>query len=162
METAITVLIILSVVLFGALTIAHGYLSSQYVISGSWWEMMERLGERARTSISLGATSATTTTVTAILTNDGDTKLADFGQWDVILQYDGTDDQEHIEWCHYASGPGCQWTKNISEVFEPEILNPDEEMEITIVPTTEITPTGRVEATIATPNGIRTTKGFTR
>ncbi len=161
METSIATLIILTVVLFGVLTMTQVYLSAQDTILESWREMEERLGERARTNISLGATSATTITVTTILTNDGDTKLADFDQWDVILQYNGADSEEHVEWCQYASGTGCRWYKGtISGDFEPGILNPGEEVQITIIATKEITPTGR--AIIATPNGIIASDDFTR
>ncbi len=163
METSIATLIILTVVLFGVLTMTQVYLSAQDTILESWREMEERLGDRARTQISaVGAeTKDLGFTVEVTLRNEGDTKLADFDQWDVILQYNGADSEEHVEWCQYASGTGCWWSKGvISGDFEPGILNPDEQVQITIIPTEEITPAGR--AIIATPNGISTSKDFTR
>ncbi len=162
METSIATLIILTVVLFGVLTMTQVYLSAQDTILESWREMEERLGDRARTQISaVGAATTDGNSVTLTLENEGSTKLADFDQWDVILQYNGADSEEHVEWCQYASGTGCWWSKGvISGDFEPGILNPDEQVQITIIPTEEITPTGR--AIIATPNGITASAVFTR
>lgn len=161
MEASIAALIILTVVLFGVITMTHAYLSAQDTILESWREMEERLGERARTDISLGETSVTSVTVTSTLTNEGDTKFADFDEWDVILQYNGADSQEHVEWCEYGLLTPCWWYKGtISGDFEPGILNPGEEVQITIIATKEITPTGR--AIIAAPNGITASAAFTR
>jgi len=168
METAIAALIILTVVLFGALTIVQVYLSAQDAILTSWREMEERLGERARTEISAdgpGTVDPLGHTVVVTLTNEGSTKLADFDQWDVIVQYYRATGDCIIKWLPYTetAPPGDnQWTKAISEVYEPGIFNPREVMTITLVviPTVALTTTNRV--IIATPNGITASAVFTR
>ena len=163
METSIAALIILTVVLFGVLTLTHAYLSAQDTILESWREMEERLGERARTQISsVGAeTKNNGLTVEVTLRNEGDTKLADFDQWDVIVQYD-TGGGQRFKWLSYVTGVPVldQWSEDIGEVFEPGIFNPGEVMTITIGVSPAITPTG--QAIIATPNGITTSAAFTR
>ena len=172
METAIAVLIILTVVLFGALTIVQVYLSSQDVILESWREMEERRGERSRTQISpVGAETINETKVEVILENTGDTKLADFDQWDVIVQYDSLTEGNVVEWLSYnyiekggvSSG---EWSndkgEDIGDIFEPGIFNPREVMTITLVVASSIGQPSTNLATIATPNGISASAVFTR
>jgi hypothetical protein len=164
METALAVLIILTAVLHGTLTIAHDFLSAQDTIMESWREMEERLGERARTRISVDEPATVDLlgyTVVVTLANEGSTKLADFDRWDVIAQYDVDNDGDHdiVEWLSYSEGD-CYWSKDIGESFEPDILNPGEVMTITIHVSSEISTTG--QAIIGTPNGITTSKGFAR
>ncbi len=175
METAIAALIILTVVLYGALTLAYSYLSSQDAILQSWREMEERSGERARTQISaIGAETIEEDTVEVTLRNEGDTKLADFDQWDVIVQYYTAEDGYLIKWLPYteALAPGDnQWTvveiyldasTRIAEVFEPDILNPGEEMIMLIRVSPPVGPNTTSLATTGTPNGISASVVFTR
>ena len=164
METAITALIILTVVLFGALTLAQVYLSSQDAILESWREMEERLGERARTDISpVGATTINANKVEVTLENEGSTKLADFDEWDVIVQYDTIGGGHEIKWLSYVEGvpSSDQWSEDIGEIFEPGIFNPEEAMTITIGLTIQIGQLTTNTVTIATPNGISDTAVFT-
>ena len=175
METAIAALIILTVVLFGALTIAQVYLSSQDAIMTSWREMEERLGERARTEISAvgPGTVGPDTTVVITLTNEGSTKLADFDQWDVIVQYytgSYNSGDYVVKWLPYreAGLPINEWKKvriylepPDEEVFEPEIFNPEEEMVIQIGISSPVGQPTTNTVTIATPNGISATAVFT-
>ena len=176
METAIAALIILTVVLFGALTIAQVYLSSQDAIMTSWREMEERLGERARTDLSpIGAEAKSEGAIVEItLKNEGDTKLADFDRWDVIVQYYRANGDYLIKWLPYTevAPPGDnQWTVvgiyldasgAIPEVYEPDILNPGEEMIIRMKVSPPVGPATTNLATIGTPNGIGTSADFTR
>ena len=160
METAIAVLIILTVVLFGVLTLTQVYLSAQDTILESWRVMEERLGDRARTRISVdepGTVDLLGYTVVVTLANEGSSKLADFDRWDVIAQYDSNNDGHHdiVEWLSYSD-----WSEAIGENFEPGILNPGEVMTITIHVSSEISTTG--QAIIGTPNGVTTSKDFAR
>lgn len=167
METAIAALIILTVLLYGALTIAQVHLSSQDAIMTSWREMKERLGQRARTEIS--AVEAETTdaqTVKVTLSNEGDTKLADFDQWDVIVQYDSTGDGNCnvVEWLSYVEGVPIsdEWSEDIGDIFEPDIFNPEEVMTITMSVSPPVAPNTTNLAIIGTPNGISVSTVFTR
>lgn len=170
METTISALIILTVVLFGALTLTQAYLSSQDAILESWREREERRGERARTNLSpVGATvDAGGTTVKVILENEGETKLADFDQWDVIVQYDSAGGNI-VEWLSYNPGGtlmGGEWDNNngddIGNIFEPGIFNPGEVMTITLVVAPPIWQPSTNMVIIGTPNGISASTVFTR
>jgi hypothetical protein len=167
METAITGLIVITVLLLAILTLSHSFLSSQDAILGSWQEMEERMGERARTDISpLGATTNPVGDVVEVtLKNEGDTKLADFDRWDVILQYGSGS----VQWYPYGAGRN-KWGESIyldasegtEEIFDPDILNPGEEIVIQVwLPLTDTVPVGTHLATIATPNGISASTVFT-
>jgi hypothetical protein len=168
METAITALIIISVLTLSVLALSERSLSAQATISTASAAMQERVGERARTGLApieavvLPAGDYVQVTVR----NVGSTKLADFGQWDVILQYtDGTGGY-HATWYPYPS----KWATTIymnagtgvPEVFEPGILNPEEEMVVLVDVLPYVVGTGTMNlATVVTPNGIRASTVFT-
>ncbi len=175
METVVAALIIIALVLFGMLTLAHGYLSAQDQILESWQAMEARVGEQSRTSLlpvraeALGVGDVVEITVR----NDGHTKLADYQQWDVILQYDAASSRV-TEWCPYAGAAEPapnQWTvtgiyldaqRDIAEVYEPGILNPGEEMVIRARISPPVMEGTTNVASIATPNGITASTVFTR
>jgi len=175
MDTAIASLICITIILVGLLTMAHSYLSSQDVILGSWRDMEERLGEIARTDLSLvrAETKSAGAIVEVTLRDDGNTKLADFEEWDVIIQYYRSTGQYVIRWLPYTQGtnPGDnQWavagiyldaSKGTEEVFEPGILNPGEEMIVRIKVSPVVGDNTTNLVTIATPNGINLPVVFT-
>jgi len=165
MDTAITSLIVIAVLLLAVLTTSEHYFSSLDTILESWREMQERLGERARTDLSpVGAQTISNGSVVEVtLRNDGDTKLADFDQWDVILEYDGSDYACHIAWYPYGSGQNEWSVYGISpDAFDPDILNPGEEVVIWISASPSVKEGTTNLATIATPNGITASTVFTR
>ncbi len=165
MEQAVTALIILTLVLFAALSLAQAWLSTQQGIAVSWQAMQERVGERARTSVVPISGTIASDVVDVTVKNDGHVRLADFAHWDVLLQYD-TAAGRSVEWYPYvkasAPGPG-QWTvmgiyqdaaRAIPEAIEPGILDPGEEMVIQIKTAQPVKAGTTSIATIATPNGV--------
>ena len=169
METALTGLIVITLLLLAVLTIGQTYLATQNAILESWRGMEERLGDRARTDLSLvsSETSVGGGIVRLTLRNDGNTKLADFDRWDVIVQYNQTGGGFAQQWLPYDElGTDNSWLVSYSEgtmdVFEPRILNSGEQMviEITLNPTVAMTTTNWV--TVAAPNGISASTVFTR
>lgn len=168
METAITALIVISVLLLSIMALSERSLSAQATISASSGAMQERIGERARTSlVPVGATTAPGGDyVEVTLRNTGSTKLADFERWDVILQYTDGAGGYHVTWYPYP----VKWTRSIysnagagvSEVMEPDILNPEEEMVVSVNVSPYMVGMGTTNwATIAAPNGISATTVFT-
>jgi hypothetical protein len=168
MESVITAVIMISLLVLLIFGVAQHLLASQAVISDSSRAMEERLGERARTGLTASGSAVAPlgNAVTVTLKNTGNTKLADFQQWDVILQYTGADDSSQAKWYAYPS----QWTAQIyqsvspavTEVIEPGILNPGEyvSVQVTLSPAVKIGTTN--VATVAAPNGIGATTIFTR
>ncbi|HAZ31414.1 MAG TPA: hypothetical protein DCY61_01735 [Dehalococcoidia bacterium] len=175
METAIVAVVCIALVMFGALTMLQTSLSSVDLVNEAWREREQTTQEIAMTDISSLSTNVTDAgaIVEMTLKNEGESKLKDFGRWDVIVQYRDTATTLLIKRLLYVEGePGNdQWTvKGIyldaatrnPEVFESGILNPDEEMIIRmrLNPPVGVGTTNR--ATIATPNGVSTSATFTR
>jgi archaellum component FlaF (FlaF/FlaG flagellin family) len=164
MENAITGLIIISVIVLAILGLTEGALSAQAALAEAGRTMQDRLAEQSRTNIavlnvesSLGGDAVYIT-----LKNTGTTKLADYEHWDVILEYADTLLAQHVEWHAYG-----QWFKQIYvsapgtlEKIEPNILNPGEEMVITVPVLFTIGGGTSNVATVATPNGIASTAVF--
>jgi len=172
METALTGLIVIAILVLAILTIAHSYLSAQDALLESWQEMEARLGEQTRTDLSpIGAeTKGGGAIVEVTLQNAGNTKLADFDRWDVIVEYDDAISDHIIEWLPYEELGGSRWTvkgiyldasEGTAEAFEPGILNPGEEIvvQMWLTPTVGMTTTNL--ATIVTPNGVTASTVFT-
>jgi archaellum component FlaF (FlaF/FlaG flagellin family) len=169
MENALTGLIVTTILLLVVLTMGQTYLATQSAILESWREMEERLGERARTDLSVVSTETSVggSSVDVTLQNDGDTKLADFERWDVIVQYHEVGGGYLQRWLPYDElGSDNSWLVNFSAgsmgSVEPRILNPGEQMviQITLDPAVAMTTTNWV--TVATPNGISASAVFTR
>ena len=167
MESALTGLIVIAILLLAVLTIGQTYLATQNTILESWRGMEERLGDRARTDLSPVSSeiSGGGGTVTLTLQNDGDTKLADFDRWDVIVQYHQAGGGFAQQWLPYDElGSDNSWLVSYSEgtmdTFEPRILNPGEQMVIQISLNPGVAAATTNLVTIATPNGITVSMVF--
>lgn len=159
-------------IVFGGMTMAQGFLSSTDSAALSIEDITIIKGEIMRTEISLNeARQIGYNLVEMIVVNTGQVKLASFGNWDVIVQYYDADYDYYVKWLQYTEGSlgSNEWRKtgifldasaNSSEVFEPGILNPREEMEIEL----KLYPPPRdgttVETVISTPNGVRDSVSF--
>ena len=131
--------------LVGILLLAQSSFSSIDAVSSSWKEMGERAGEIRRTE--LGVVEATTqdggALVDITLRNEGQKALSSYALWDVVMQYYDGGGSYHIQWLPYIEGTlgDNEWTvegmyldamAETPEVFEPGILNPEEEMVVRI------------------------------
>jgi len=172
METAITSLIVVALIVLTLVGLSQAALTAQANIAASSGQMQERLGERARTNINaLSAQAlpadAAGASVQVTLKNTGSVKLASFDQWDVILQSnDGTKTQ--ARWYPFGNSAN-QWQETIfqsaaaltPEVIEPGILDPGEEMIVTINVSPAVALGTTNLAIITTPNGISASTVFT-
>jgi hypothetical protein len=165
MENAITGLIVIGVLVLAILGLSEQSLSAHASISDSIRQMQDRLLERGRTDIT--PVSAVTMIqpyyVQVTVKNTGQVKLADFDHWDAIVQYTDMVGIDHVNWYGYPSG----WTETIDqdgqpEVFEKGILNPGEEIVLTIHLPADVQIGSINRAIIATPNGITASTVFTR
>jgi archaeal flagellar protein FlaF len=168
MESVITGVLIITLLLLTVLTVTHSYLSTQDALYRSWRDMESRLGERAHTSLTpvRAQTSGGGGTVEVTLRNDGQTKLADFAHWDMIVKYD-TGTQSLIEQLPYGSGVN-QWAPTailagdgLAEVLDPGILNPDEQIVLRVLLSPAVGLGTRNAVTVVTPNGISASAVFT-
>lgn len=167
-------LISMALILIGTLGMTQGMLSSVDTASSSWQQAEERMGNIRRTEINQVSISIQNggTLLEVTLGNQGEVALRDFKRWDVVVQYYATDNNYYIKRVPYTNDtPGDdQWTvtgifmdaqASTSELFEPGILNPDEEavVQIKLSPGIKVGLTNLVS--IATPNGVVTPVIFT-
>lgn len=168
METAITALILMGIILLAILGLTERSLVAQNAITEATVQMQQRESDIAKTNLAplSGSTSGQGRFVYLTLKNTGVIKLADFTRWDVILEY--SDGANHVvRWFPHGNGANF-WSEQIyqvaspptAEVFDPGILNPGEETVITV----EVSPwVGRGTtnlATITTPNGLTASTTF--
>jgi len=152
MESAIPALIILTLLILLSMTLAEQILLSHQVAGESWLSMEERQMDRSRTRVSIAdAWAPLSTQVHVLVYNEGQTKLADFDEWDVILRADNAAD-----WLDYSSG---EWSVEIDEGIELGILNPGETMTVTLYPDGGVGSDNLVVFT--TPNGVSASQVFT-
>jgi hypothetical protein len=163
METAIVSLICIALVVFGSMTMSRGFLTSVDSSTAG----LEALGQRdeiiMRTELSpVSDSMPAANTLELTLENSGQTKLADFDKWDVIVQYYEGTGTYNTRWLPYTEGTpgdnewGVVWIQlnGATEVFEPNVLNPKEQIKIRA----QLNPpvgAGTVNmVVIATPNGV--------
>lgn len=173
METAIVSLISIALIVLGGMTMSQGFLTSVDTTSIALEELGQRDEAIMRTELSLTDNTSTENAgeyLIVQLTNSGQTKLASFSQWDIIVQYYDTDSVYQVKWLPYAE-PGMtlganQWQvtgiylDGNPEVFEPNILNSGEKLRIKarLDPPAKTLTTGLV--VISTPNGVATSGTF--
>jgi hypothetical protein len=171
METAIVSIICIALIAFGGMTMSRGFMTSVDTSTTNLDSIGQRNEAIMRTEIiPLDAAVPSGNTLEITVENSGQTRLADFDKWDVIVQYyDGTgtyhivwlpytqdtlgDNEWEVAWIHYNGAP---------EAFEPNVLNPKEQMLIRarLNPTVGSGTTNM--AVVSTPNGITASTYFSR
>ena len=169
METAIVSIICIALIAFGGMTMSRGFMTSV----DSSTTGLETAGERNETIMRTELTPFSTSmsagnTLDIILENSGQTRLADFEKWDVIIQYYDDTGIYHVVWLPYTEDTlgDNEWEVNwiringIDEVYEPGILNPKEQIKIRA----QLNPAPGASTTnmavVATPNGITASTYF--
>ena len=142
METAIVSIICIALVIFGGMTMSHGFLTSVDASASG----LEQLGNRNETIMRTELTPVSTnltlvsgpSPLEIILENTGQTKMADFEKWDIIVQYYDDSGTYHVAWLPYSATGGAvnEWgvgwihLNDLPEKFEPNVLNPGEQIMI--------------------------------
>ncbi len=142
METVIVSLLCIALMVFGGMTMSQGFLTSVDSSTTSWEAMGERDEAIMRTVLgTVNATQPSAAILEVTLDNKGQTKLGDFSEWDVIVQYHDAGGGYNAKWLPYTEGvlSDNTWTvKGIyvdaqtgtPEAVERDIFNPGEEMVI--------------------------------
>jgi hypothetical protein len=172
METAIVSIICIALVIFGGMTMSNGFMSSVDAGTAGLEEIGNRDNAIMRTDLSPVSTNITlipgSDPLNVILENTGQTKLADFEKWDVIVQYFDEDGKYTIKWLPYVTGTSAPnewdigWIKmnGQPEVFDKNVLNPGEQIMIK----TRLDPSVGSNTTnmvvISTPSGVSCTTYF--
>jgi hypothetical protein len=137
METVIVSIICIALIAFGGMTMSRGFMTSVDTSTTG----LETVGQRNETImrteiIPLDASLPSANTLEITVENSGQSRLADFDKWDIIVQYYDDTGTYHIVWLPYtedALGDNewqIAWIRinGGAEVFEPNVLNPKEQM----------------------------------
>lgn len=177
METVLSAIVVIFIVLFAALTLSHAFISGQDQYQATLQGMEERLAEQGRTSVAMVQARTTNdgSVVRATYENNGTVKISDFQEWDLIVQYYDTSDPSnyHVEYLPYvASSPTAdQWTiygiyanakQGLAEHFEPGILNPGEQIMVEAPLSQPVAAGTQVQLTLAVKNGVTVPQVFVR
>jgi hypothetical protein len=169
METAIVSLLCIALIVFGGMTMSHGFLTSVDASTSGLEEIGQRDETTMRTELSSVSTSLPAAdTLEVTLENSGQIKLSDYDKWDVIVQYHDGTGTYHTKWLPYTEGTlgdnewEVAWIRlnGAAEVFEPNVLNPEEQIMIRaqLDPSVGAGTTNMV--VVATPSGITTSTYF--
>ncbi|MCX7912589.1 MAG: hypothetical protein N2506_06490 [Dehalococcoidales bacterium] len=170
METVIVSVICIALILFGGMTISQGFINSVDASTSGLGEIGERTEIIMRTGLTaLSASLPRPDTLEVILENSGQVKLADFAKWDVIVQYYDSTGNYQVSWLPYtASGLAdnrweIAWIRldGGNEVFDPDILNPKEEMLIRAQLNPPVGANTTNMVVVSTPSGITAHAYFT-
>ncbi len=174
MDSAVSGVIMIMLLLITAFTVAHGLINVQEAALETWSDWESRMTERRRTDLRPveSQTLDSGARVEITLLNEGDVKLSDFDRWDVIVEYDTSEADHRIEYVSFQGFSDDWWwtvkglyidaSESTGEVFEPNVFNPGEEivLQVWLTPTVGLTTTN--QAMIVTPNGISASSIFTR
>ena len=172
MDTAIVSIICIALVVFGGMTMSNGFMTTVDASTTGLEQIGQRDEKIMRTDLTPVSTNlsliAGPDPLEIILENTGQTRTADFEKWDVIVQYYDDTGTYHVEWLPYTeSGAGTyEWEvgwirlNGQAEMFEPNVLNPGEQLMIK----TWLDPSVRTGTTnmvvISTPSGVTSSTYF--
>ena len=173
MEHAIVSLIAIAIILGGTVTLVFNAISPVDTIATSWKQMTQTTEYIMRTDISginasvpqgdLGAK------VEITVNNQGQVSLYNYDSWDVVIQYYSDNVTRLVKWLPYTTSLADNtwtvgnWEFNGSpETFDPEILNPGENMQVRMQLDPPVATNTTNMVTISTSNGVPTRVIFER
>lgn len=175
MENVPVALVIIFIFLFGGLTFSEAFITAQETINTASQELESRANDIRDTALAPADLTIVDagSSIDVVVKNTGSAKLADFDRWDVFvdyyddavlpalpayhsarLTYDATQAAAN-SWA--VSGIYHDWDNDVAEVYEPNILNPGEEirLHLKLQPAVGVGQTALI--TVATGNGVTTT-----
>lgn len=171
METALISLVSVALVIIATVTMMMTSFRSVSTFTDSLRQIEQQTGDIRRTEIvAVPPEDYSGGTANLTVQNEGHTNLDNFPQWDVIAQYQ-SGGASYIAYTENATPGSNQWTVEgiylsdnltISEVFDPNILNPGETMKMIINLDPEIGAGETARITISTPNGVTSQLLITR
>ena len=140
METVIVSIICIALVIFGGMAMSNGFMTSIDNSTAGLQEIGNRDDSIMRTELKPVSTNITLVPgadpLEIILKNTGQTKMADYDKWDIIVQYFDDLGNYRVEWLPYVKGTTAAYEWDVGwiqmdgapEVFEPGVLNPGEQI----------------------------------
>jgi len=166
METAIVSIICIALVVFGGMAMSNGFITSVDASTAGLLEAGDRNDNIMRTELSPVSAdvqlAAGADPLEIVLENSGQTKLADYDKWDIIVQYFDDTGAYHVQWLPYvpSSSAAYEWDvgwikmNGQSEVFDPGVLNPGEQIMIKTVLDPSVGDNTTNMVVVSTPSGV--------
>jgi len=158
MENIFISIVCLAILIFGVATVAAESFNSADSLIDAWKLEETRATDMRQTAIS--GVSATTydagSKVDLVLENTGQIALTSYDKWDLIVRYeDGS-----VQWVPYGSTAPCWSVTGLyingqSEVFNPQIWDPAETIELLLELQPAVSENSTNVATVAVANGIK-------
>ena len=159
MDTILVAIVVMALIIISGLIITVSVFQSANNLADSWKDMEAQSVSISETEI-IATGNYSAGSIDIEVQNEGSTNLYDYDNWDVIIQYQ-SGDASHLSYADaYPPGSGGWAIEGIfmaggaPEVFDPDILNPEEVMAMTANPETEIGIGETVRIVISTPNGV--------
>ena len=166
METAIVSIICIALVVFGGMAMSNGFITSVDASTAGLLEAGDRNDNIMRTELSPVSTSLELVTgpdpLEIVVENNGQTKLADYDKWDVIVQYYDDTGEYHVQWLAYVPGASAAYEWDVgwikmngqAEVFDPGVLNPGEQIMIQTKLEPSVGDNTTSMVVVSTPSGV--------
>ena len=161
MDTILVAVVVLVLVIMSILTMTVSVFHSANSLGDAWQSMQAQSISVSETAISAMVTgNYTGGLIDVAVQNEGRTNLYDYAGWDIIIQYQ-SGDAFHLSYAETYPPESGKWaiegifmTDGSPEVFDPNILDPSEVMNVTINPEMEIGIGETARIVISTPNGV--------
>ncbi|MGD1119135.1 MAG: hypothetical protein ABR886_06565 [Dehalococcoidales bacterium] len=170
MAVAVVTILCIILVVVGGMTLSQGILTSADTSAISVNSISVRQGDIMRTGVATirAAELAWGDYLRVTVKNCGQTRLASFDKWDIIVSYADNSNKTYSSWLkNTADRPGSnQWQEarigleGPTEFFEPGILNPAEEMVILARLDPPPAPGTEGVVSVTTPNGVESSLPF--
>jgi len=171
METAIISIICIGLIVFGGMTMAQGFMTSVDASTAGLQEVGQRDENILRTEITPVDAVCTLQfgpdLVEITVENTGQTKITDFQDWDLIVQYYDSGGAYHVEWLPYTGTAATyEWEvawihlNGSPEIYDPGVLNPGEQMLIRTYLFPSVGAGTTNLAVISTPSGVTASTYF--
>lgn len=172
MSNAFVTLFVVALMLVAVMTWSQASFNSVDSGAQAWKEMTDIVEEVSRTDIEVTDAQMQASFVQVFTHNSGEVNLAQFANWDVLVQYFDGNSTYYVESLSYTANAtplDNQWTVAViysdeslsqQEIFEPGVLSPGEVMmmklKLNVLPGAGTT--NRV--TLSTPNGVVASEQF--
>lgn len=161
METVMVSLVSTALVIISAVTMIISIFSSTNAMADSWKQMEQQASGIRQTAITaIAPEHYAGGLINLTIRNDGQDNIDDFPRWDIVAQHENGNGS-YIVYANSPSPGNNQWalegiylSDNSSEIFDPNILNPGEQMNVLINLNPSMSQGDTVRITAATPNGI--------
>ncbi len=161
MESVLVVLVSIALIIVSVVTMTMNTIQNTARLSSTWKAMEQKASSIQRTAIvSVPPQNYHGGVIDLIIKNEGQVNIHDFAQWDVIVEkQDGSSNYLNYS-VSYPPGDhtwaikGIFVSDNVPEAFDINILNPGEQLVVSINPDGIIDSGQTIKITLSTANGI--------